>query len=137
MNQIETFYKALAEDKAMQERAQAYNNRKTEKEKPAEDECLGLIAEFANTEGYVFSAEELKEYVEQQKATELTDEELEQVSAGAQIGSEVCRLIGASGRCTCVVGGGGPTDYGDYLVYGKRFSKTYVVCPFWGFRVYE
>lgn len=136
MNQIETFYKALAEDKAMQERAEAYNNRVKEKQ-PTEEESLKLIAEFANTEGYVFATEELKEYIEKQKATELTDEELEQVSAGAQIGDEVCRILGASGVCSCFIGGGGPTEYANYRIYNKNYSKSYVVCPFWGFRIYE
>ena len=136
MNQIETFYKALTEDKAMQERAEAYN-KKAKEEQPTEEESLRLVAEFAGTEGYVFSAEELKEYMEQQKATELTDEELGQVSAGAQLGDEICRLIGADGACTCFIGGGGPTEYGSYVVYNEHYTKRYVVCPFWGFSVYE
>lgn len=135
MNQIEIFYKALAEDKEMQEKAEAYNN-KMKKEQPAEEESLRLIVEFANSEGYVFSTEELKGYMEKQKAVELTDEELEQVSAGV-LADEACRIIGASGACTCFIGGGGPTEYGDYWVFNKKYTKRYVVCPFWGFVVLE
>lgn len=113
MQKVKEFYEALAKDREMQERAQVMGD-----EKPAsEDDALAAVLEFAGKEGYNFTAEALKEYLESQKAVQLTDEELEQVAAGgiSPDGYGCFCLVGGGGKnvngsCVCVIGGCGKDD---------------------------
>lgn len=99
MKNIKEFYEALANDKEMQERAKAMNSEKPENEEAA----LAAVVEFAEKEGYDFTADQLKTYVEEQKTKELTDEELEQAAGGGSL-FEMERVI----KCICTYPG-----YGD------------------------
>ncbi|MEL7622574.1 MAG: Nif11-like leader peptide family RiPP precursor [Clostridiales bacterium] len=117
MENIKKFYEALAQDKAMQERAKVLNDTK-----PGEEaEAFAAIVAFAAQEGYSFTTAELAEYNKAQ-SKELSDDELEAVAGGATC---VCVFVGSGGNglmCACVVGG-----VGD-----NKTKKTVCVCPIGG-----
>ena len=95
MENVKKFYDALANDKAMQERASALNK---EGEKPDEAATNADIIAFAKAEGYDFTAAELEAY--SRMARPLMDESLDAVAGGAY----------SAGSCLCVVGGYGKDD---------------------------
>jgi predicted ribosomally synthesized peptide with nif11-like leader len=74
MSKVNEFYKAMADDAALRERANAVTANPT-----AED-----IVSFAKKEGYDFTAGELAEYQEA-AVGELEDGELENVAGGATV----------------------------------------------------
>jgi predicted ribosomally synthesized peptide with nif11-like leader len=96
MENVKKFYDALANDDALRERANALN----EKYKDAKPEEAALTADliaFAKAEGYSFTAEDLKTYVNSVPQP-LDDDELEAVAGGAS---------SDTGGCGCAFGGGG------------------------------
>ena len=126
MQKVKEFYEALAKDREMQERAQTMDSEKA----VSEDDALAAVLQFAGKEGYDFTAEELKEYTEGQKAVQLTDEELEQVAAGEidPYGYGCFCLAGGGGKfpdgtCVCVIGGCGK-DGGKVVMNCALFGNS-------------
>ncbi|MDR2560747.1 MAG: Nif11-like leader peptide family natural product precursor [Holophagales bacterium] len=96
MEKVKEFYKALSSDEAMKERAKAM----LDKGKPADEaEAAGAVIAFAKSEGYDFTAEELKAFASA-GARELSDEELENVAGGCS----------GYAKCFCFFAGGGSQD---------------------------
>jgi predicted ribosomally synthesized peptide with nif11-like leader len=78
MGKVKEFYEALAKDEAMQERVKGL---KAAGETTAEAATEAVIA-FAKSEGYAFTAGELKDF-----SKELSDEDLAAVAGGSYCGS--------------------------------------------------
>jgi predicted ribosomally synthesized peptide with nif11-like leader len=114
MEKVKEFYKALSSDAAMKERAKAL----LDKGRPADEaEAAAALIAFAKSEGYDFTADELKAYASA-GAKELSDEELENVAGGGCGDTKECFCFGAGGgtkegkTCACVVIGNGPSNPG-------------------------
>ena len=101
MENVKKFYDALANDKAMQERAKALAE-KYKDGKPDDAAANADIAAFAKAEGYDFSIAELEEYAKQAKP--LDDDQLDDVAGG-------------KAGCGCVSwgGGGGKDETGTFM----------------------
>jgi hypothetical protein len=99
MENVKKFYEALAKDEAMKSRANALN-AKYKGKKPSAAEVLAETAAFAKTEGYEFTADELKAYL-----SELSDESLENVAGGRAGGGETGFGTAEFGGCGCVCAG--------------------------------
>jgi predicted ribosomally synthesized peptide with nif11-like leader len=76
MSKVKEFYEALSKDEAMQERAKGL---KAVGETTAEAAAEAVVA-FAKSEGYAFTAEELKDF-----SKELSEQELAAVAGGNDI----------------------------------------------------
>ena len=115
MENVKKFYDALANDKAMQERASALNK---EGEKPDKAAARTAIVAFAKAEGYSFTEADLDAYAKQAKP--LTDENLD-AAAGGSAGCGCAGVGGGGGTdkngstvgCACVAAGFGTNSHGD------------------------
>ena len=117
MDNVKKFYEALANDKAMQERASALNK---ENEKPDDAAASAAIVTFAQAEGFSFTEADLNAYTKQAKP--LADDSLDAVAGGtAGCG---CALGGGGGGtdsngdtvgCACALVGVGTNKHGDYI----------------------
>ena len=94
MENVKKFYDALANDKDLQGRAAALNE-KYKGEEPCADTAKNELLAFAKAEGYDFTADELDAYSKEAKP--VTDETAEMAAGGAY----------NSDNCFCAVGGGG------------------------------
>jgi predicted ribosomally synthesized peptide with nif11-like leader len=96
MSKVREFYEALSKDEAMQERAKGL---KAADETTAEAVAEAVVA-FAKSEGYAFTAGELKDF-----SKELSDQELAAAAGGSDCGgiafvtemkNEPCRFVGVN-----------------------------------------
>ena len=106
---VTRFYNDLVNDKDLQQKA-AGLDQKYGDVKPDEAEIVAEIVKLAQASNYSFTAEEVKEYIENHKSRVLSDDELEAVAggSGSADGWEVC---------FCVVGGGG-TKHSEGIIGG-------------------
>jgi predicted ribosomally synthesized peptide with nif11-like leader len=125
MSKAREFYEALSKNEAMQERAKGL---KAADETTAEAAAEVVIA-FAKSEGYAFTAEELKDFSkelsdQELSNQELSDEELAAVAGGGEVG---CPIIGFTmgtdkggnnvDLCLCILYG---NSWGtDCFLYGR------------------
>ena len=100
MENVRKFYEALKTNPAM---AEELNDASAELNRRVAQEAFERIAEFARSNGYDITADDLKEYETQ--AQELSAEELEEVNAGRSF----CIAIGL---------GWGDTNYSFCRVLG-------------------
>ncbi|MDR1148466.1 MAG: Nif11-like leader peptide family RiPP precursor [Spirochaetaceae bacterium] len=75
MSRAAEFYEALAKDKAMRERAKSLDSAGEEYKKA----LAGAVVAFAKEEGYSFTEEELKDFMD---SKELSDGDLKAVAGG-------------------------------------------------------
>jgi predicted ribosomally synthesized peptide with nif11-like leader len=75
MSKVAEFYEALAKDKAMQERAKSLDSAGEEYRKALAE----AIIAFAKKEGYTFTEEELKDFLDSKA---LSDGDLKAVAGG-------------------------------------------------------
>ncbi|MDR2560748.1 MAG: Nif11-like leader peptide family RiPP precursor [Holophagales bacterium] len=125
MEKVKEFYKALSSDPAMRGRGKAL----LDKGKPADEaEATGAVIAFAKSEGYDFTAEELKAFAAA-GAKELSDEELENVAGGG--------CGGDTAFCTCIMGGGGTlngiTCACALAGLGPKTPGPWLICAAMGF----
>lgn len=99
MENVKKFFEALANDKALMEKAMALNEKYKEQESDAaamEKFAAEELIPLAAAAGFPFTVEELKVYKEQSSAPQkLSDDELDAVAGGD------------GSFCACVVAGGG------------------------------
>ena len=114
MENVKKFYDALANDKGLQERAAALNE-KHKGEEPCETTVKAELLSFAKSEGYEFTADEYETYSKQAKPV---SDETTELAAGGVYNKNTCFCaVGGVGKdpatgisCACVVVGGGPND---------------------------
>jgi predicted ribosomally synthesized peptide with nif11-like leader len=107
MGKVREFYEALVKDEAMQERSKGLG---VTAETTAEAVAEAVVA-FAKSEGYAFTAGELKDY-----GKELSDQELAAVAGG-------------------VIYNG--VDKPELCLLGGRIAVANCVCPFVGYSYYK
>lgn len=115
MENAKKFYEALAKDEGMRKRADALNEKYAGKQ-PGEAEAAADIVAFAKAEGFDFTAEDLKAYVEQQSGP-IADDELDAVVGGAYKSDSCLCILGGGGKdqetgnvCACIAAGAGKHD---------------------------
>ena len=116
---VTRFYNDLVNDKDLQQKT-ADLGQKYGDVKPDEVEIVAEIVKLAQASNYSFTAEEVKEYIENHKSRVLSDDELEAVAggSGSADGWETCFCPVAGGgtkkseglTCGCFLGGGGSND---------------------------
>ena len=114
MENVKKFYNALANDKGMQDRAAALNE-KYKGEVPCETTVKAELLSFAKAEGYEFTADEVDAYSKQAKP--VSDETTELAAGGLYNKNSCFCAVGGGGtdpdtgqKCACVLGGGGKAD---------------------------
>ena len=137
---VTRFYNDLVNDKDLQQKA-AGLGQKYGDVKPDETEIIAETVKLAQASNYSFSAEEVKEYIENHKSRGLSDDELEAVAGGSggPYGWEVCFcVVGGGGTkhsegitCACVAVGGGAMDKNLHCL--ACFLGGYVGGPDTGF----
>jgi predicted ribosomally synthesized peptide with nif11-like leader len=75
MSKVSEFYEAFSKDKAMQERAKSLDSAGEEYRKA----LAGAIVAFAKDEGYTFTTDELKDFLD---SKDLSDGDLKAVAGG-------------------------------------------------------
>jgi predicted ribosomally synthesized peptide with nif11-like leader len=93
MSKAREFYEALSKDEAMQERAKGLTAETTEE--AAVEAAIEAAIAFAKSEGYEFTAGELKDF-----SKELSDQELAAVAGGVPE-ADICLLGGNVANCVC------------------------------------
>ena len=121
MEKVKLFYKALANDAGMKERAAKLTE--TFGEQPDQAAATAAILAFAKAEGYDFTTDELAAYAETlpkpQAGTELSDDEMNAV-AGGMMGAGPQHYTPCWERmCGCPIGGGGTHTGDDECNTGK------------------
>ena len=123
---VTRFYNDLVKDKDLQQKV-AGLGEKYKDVKPDEAEIVAEIVKLAQASNYSFSAEEVKEYIENHKSRGLSDDELEAVAGGS--GSPdgwdwcVCRVGGGGAHksegvsCACNRVGTGTRDNNGYTLF--------------------
>jgi len=109
MDKVIEFFDALAKDDAMKERALMANEKYADIELPDEAAAAADIVAFAQAEGYSFTADDFKAYMEKTESEprEVSDEELAAVAGGAY----------SAKSCFCAIVGGG-----ESITYGEKIS---------------
>ena len=114
MENLKIFYNALANDKGMQERAAALNE-KYKGEVPRENTVKAELLSFAKAEGYEFTLDDYDAYSKQAKP--VSDEIADKAAGGAYNKNNCFCAVGGGGKdpetgrtCVCVLGGGGRVD---------------------------
>ena len=122
---VTRFYNDLVNDKDLQQKT-AGLGQKYGDVKPDEAEIVAEIVKLAQASNYSFSAEEVKEYIENHKSRVLSDDELEAVAGGSGSASDwgLCSCSsGGTGTknsegitCTCSSAGSGKMDKNGYYL---------------------
>lgn len=123
------FYRAFAEDAALQRTFMAINDRLAEEfkdERPDEERMEEIfwneMLPVARESGYEFSFQDLKEYAaESKRADELMDEELAAVAGGGDLCACVLAGYGTIGDVTlgcALYGGGASPDFFCFCFLG-------------------
>jgi len=117
MTNVQKFYEALANDKALQDKAQKLNEKYGGKN-PPEEEMLAETIRFAKAEGYSFTEAELEDHMKAKKSElsgEIDESELETVAGGKRILPCPKELTGG---CVCAFAGGGGGRHSGGIAWG-------------------